>query len=67
MIGVASSPNGKARYLGGLFLSGLPTRSMMTLVVSQNAAVFQIRTKLETRLPRNSPSENQARITENTL
>lgn len=33
----------------------------------QKRAVFQIRTKLKTRLPRNSPSENQARITKNIL
>ena len=43
MIGVASLPNGNACCW--FAAEGVPTRSMITLVVSQNDAVIQVRTQ----------------------
>ena len=65
MIGVAALPNGNA--LDPFWGPGVPTRSMMTLVVSQNAAMVasqHIRWLFQLDV---LPRENQVRKTENML
>lgn len=65
-IGVASLPKGNAWF--PFAIPGVPTRSMITLVVSQNAAVVDVSDKFINYLIRsNLPSENHASRTENML